>query len=193
VNEGRPHLSNESSGGDGVFAELLRLQTEFQARLAEETLTYLRRVQGASAPAAPGTVLVPHDAASLAVVSAPGSTVELHLEVENRQRVHCVVTPMLGPLVSGDGVTWIPAGEPVESSTLVPPGNVRTVELTVPIPAELPPATYRGALMLQGFGDGGVAVSVEVRDAKKPATRRPRKGTAGAPRPASARATRRKR
>jgi hypothetical protein len=184
MSEPGPHISNEHSGGGGMFAELLRLQTEFQARLAEETLTYLRRIQGASAPAAPGTVLVPHDEARIAAAGAPGSTVELRLEVENRQRVHCVVTPMLGPLVSADGVTWVPAGEPAQSSTLVPPGSVRTLQLAVPVPAELPPATYRGALLLQGFGDGGVAVSIEVPDGKPRAA--PRKASAARKKPAAA-------
>jgi hypothetical protein len=189
----RPHVSNENAGGGGVFSELLRLQTEFQARLAEETLTYLRRVQGASAPAAPGTVLVPHEETRLSAVGAPGSTVELRLEVENRQRVYCVVTPMLGPLVSADGVTWIPAGEPAQPSTLVPPGDVRTLELALPLPAALPPATYRGALLLQGFGDGGVAVSIDVTDGKPPAPARRKRTTARRTAPAGAKRGQRKR
>ena len=46
MNEGRPHISNESSGGAGVFAELLRLQTEFQARLAEFYTTLERHFEG---------------------------------------------------------------------------------------------------------------------------------------------------
>jgi hypothetical protein len=177
VSGDRPHVSNEDAGGGGVFSELLRLQTEFHARLAEETLTYLRRVQGAAAPAAPGTVLVPHGEATLNAAGAPGSTVELWLEVENRQRVHCVVTPMISPLVSAEGVTWVPAGEPSQPSTLVPPGQVRTLALVVPLPTELPPATYRGALLLQGFGDGGVAVAVEATAPPKPAAARKRSAT----------------
>jgi hypothetical protein len=180
VSEDRPHVSNENADGGGVFSELLRLQTEFQARLAEETLTYLRRVQGAAAPAAPGTVLVPHDEASLTAAGAPGSMIELRLEVENRQRVHCVVTPMISPLVSAEGVTWIPAGEPSQPSTLVPPGQVRTLALAVPLPAELPAATYRGALLLQGFGDGGVAVAVEATAPAKPAAARKRRAAPSA-------------
>src|SRR2546426_1122881 len=61
----RLHMSNEQGDGGGTFSELLRLQTEFQTRLAEETLNYLRRVQGAAAPASPGTVLVPQDGDAL--------------------------------------------------------------------------------------------------------------------------------
>ena len=157
-------VSNEESpGAGGVFSDLLRLQTEFQARLAEETLHYLRRLQGAAAPTAPGTVLVPAGDTQLTASGLPGASVTLTLEIENRQRVHCVVTPMLGPLVSADGVTWFPSADSSPASTLVAPNQVKTVELTVALPAEIPPGTYRGALVLQGFGDGGVPVAVEAR------------------------------
>ena len=149
-------------GVGGVFSDLLKLQTEFQARLAEETLTYLRRLQGAAAPASPGTVLVPEAGRQLSASGAPGTTVVLALEIENRQRVHTVVTPMLGPLVSAEGVTWFPAADPSPPSTLVAPGQVRELSLSVPLPAEIRPGTYRGALVLQGFGDGGVAVAIDV-------------------------------
>ena len=40
-----------------VMSRLHRGRRVLKARLAEETLTYLRRLQGAAAPAAPGTVL----------------------------------------------------------------------------------------------------------------------------------------
>lgn len=177
--------NDEARGVSGVFSDLLKLQTEFQARLAEETLTYLRRLQGAAAPASPGTVLVPEAGRQLTATGVPGATVELALEIENRQRVHTVVTPMLGPLVSADGVTWFPAAEPSPPSTLVAPGQVRELSLAVTLPAEIRPGTYRGALVLQGFGDGGVAVAIEV-----PAPARPK--PAAKPRAARARSPRKK-
>ena len=90
--------NDDGSGMAAVFSDLLKLQTEFQARLAEEALTSLRRLQGAAAPAAPGTVLVPDGGVQLTAAGAPGSSLTLSLEIENRQRVHTVVTPMLGPL-----------------------------------------------------------------------------------------------
>jgi hypothetical protein len=162
------HVSNEGDRGvTGAFSELLRLQTEFQARLAEETLHYLRRLQGAAAPAAPGTVLLPDDGTALGASGPPGSTVELRLELENRQRVHCVVTPMLGPLVSAEGVTWFPASDPTPPSTLLAPGDVRTLTLSVPLPADLPAGSYRGALVLQGFANGGVSVTIEASRPKE--------------------------
>ena len=93
-------VPNDPGEPKGPFAEFLRLQTEFYSRLAEETTRYFRRLQAAGAPAAPGTVLLPDGAVDLQTSGAPGASVELRLEVENRQRVHCTVMPLLSPLVS---------------------------------------------------------------------------------------------
>ena len=163
------HVSNDQPGGGSAFGELLRLQTEFQARLTEETLNYIRRLQGAAAPTAPGTVVVPQAESALAASGSPGSSVDLRLRIENRQRVYCVVTPMLSPLVSADGVTWFPDGDPSPPSTLLAPAQTRTLELRVSVPHELPPGSYRGVLLLHGFGDGAVSVTI---DAAEPAARR---------------------
>jgi hypothetical protein len=160
--------NDESKGAGGFFSDLLRLQTEFQARLTEETLTYLRRLQGAAAPAAPGTVLVPEDGVQVSATGLPGSSVTLALEIENRQRVHTVVTPMLGPLVNAEGITWFPTADPSPASTLVAPGQVRALSLNVSLPESIRPGTYRGALLLQGFGDGGVAIAIEVPAPEQP-------------------------
>ncbi len=165
----------------GPFGELLRLQSEFQARLADETLRYLRRLQGAFAPAAPGTVVVPDGDAALAATCEPGSQVVLRLEAENRQRVHSVVTPMLTPLVDRGGTTWFPAGDTAPASILLGPGEVGVVTVELAVPAALPPGTYRGALVLQGFREGGVPVAVEVTGGGAPAGRR---GRGARPRPA---------
>jgi hypothetical protein len=148
-----------SSGG---FADLFRLQADFQARMARETLHYLRRVQGALSPAAPGTVVAPDGETGLVGSAPPGGSVRLRLEIENRQRVHCVVTPMLAPLVEASGTTWFPSAEVSPAAPLVPPGEVATLTLLLPVPRELPTGTYRGALLLQGFRDGGILVTVNV-------------------------------
>jgi hypothetical protein len=164
----------------GPFGELLRLQSEFQARLADETMRYLRRLQGAFAPAAPGTVVVADGDGALTAVGVPGERVRLELEAENRQRVHSVVTPMLTPLVERGGTTWFPAGDTAPASMLLGPGEVGVVAVELAVPAELPPGTYRGALVLQGFREGGVPVAIEVpgpapraaRGRRRPAPRR---------------------
>jgi len=59
---GSTRVSNDSEGSSGPFSELLRLQSDFQARLTEETLRYLRRLQGTLGPTAPGTVVKPASA-----------------------------------------------------------------------------------------------------------------------------------
>ena len=153
--------NDPGEGASSAFADLLRLQTDFQARLAEETLRYLRRLQGAAAPAVPGTVLVPDGEVELRGAGVPGAAVVLRVEVENRQRVHCVVTPMLAPLVAASGVTWFPAAAPDPASTLLAPGESRELTIELPLPTELPSGVYRGALILQGFRNGGIPVAIE--------------------------------
>ncbi len=160
-------IASDSDGAaSGPFSELLRLQTDFYTRLADETLRYLRRLQGAAAPAVPGTVLKPAATLQLEAAGAPGSAVELQLEVENRQRVHSVVTPLLSPLVDTSGVTWFPAAEATPPALLLAPEEVAQLAIQLPIPANLPPGAYRGALLLQGFREGAVAVLVTVTSNK---------------------------
>jgi hypothetical protein len=148
--------------GEGPFAELVRMQAEFQTRLVEETTRYLRRLQGVFEPRAPGTVLQPGNDALVGGPAAVGETVELNVEVENRQRVHTMVTPTVTPLVEPDGTTFFPAAEFSPPSRLLAPQEVATLSLSFPLPAELVPGTYRGMLILQGFKDGGVPLAVEV-------------------------------
>jgi hypothetical protein len=166
----------------GPFAELLRLQADFHTRLTTETLRYLRLLQGAFAPAAPGTVVMPDAEGGLQTSGAAGTTVQLRLEVENRQRAHCVVTPVLAPLVNTSGATWFPAAEASPPSALLPPGGVTTLQIAVPLPPALPVGTYRGVLILQGFRNGGTSVVVTVSPAPSNGARRPRRPTARATR-----------
>jgi hypothetical protein len=155
-----PNEPDEEPGGP--FSQLLRLQTDFYTRLTEETLRYLRRLQGAAAPAVPGTVLMPGGEIELSASGSPDTSIELDLEVENRQRVHCVVTPMLSPMVGPTGVTWFPAAEATPPSLLLAPTEVATLLVKVPLPANIPPGAYHGALLLQGFREGTIAVTVTV-------------------------------
>ena len=156
-------IPNDPAGSPGnALSEFMRLQTEFQARLAEETIAYLRRIQGAAAPASPGTVVMPDGDETLKATATPGGSATLELEVENRQRVHCMVTPALGQLVAPSGVTWMPSVDASPPSLLVAPEQVVALSLAVAVPPELPPDTYRGMLVLQGFRQGGIPVAVAV-------------------------------
>ena len=155
--------NNPGPGGwSGPFADLLRMQTEFQARLGEETMRYLRRLQGALGPASPGTVLLADAASELKADGLPGGRAELQLELENLQRVHCVVTPQITPLVSEAGTTWFAAADLGGGFQILPPGDVRALALGLEIPADLPPDTYRGALVLVGFREGALPLTVRV-------------------------------
>lgn len=128
----------------------------------EETTRYLRRLQGVFEPRAPGTVLLPGAETLVSAPSAAGGTVELNVEVENRQRVHTMVTPSVTPLVESNGTTFFPAAEFSPPSRLLAPGEVTMLTLRIPLPAELTPGIYRGMLVLQGFREGGVPLAVEV-------------------------------
>jgi hypothetical protein len=157
-------ITNDAGAGgwSGPFADMLRLQTEFQARLGEETIRYLRRLQGALGPAAPGTIVLGEKGGDLSAQGAPGAAAELHVELENLQRVHCVLTAHLTPLVSEAGTTWFPASDVGAAFRILAPGAAETLTLQLQIPLALPPGTYRGALMLLGFREGALAVTVHV-------------------------------
>ena len=176
--------AGEKAGSGGPFAELFQLQAEFQARLAEEALRYLRRLQGTLGPAAPGTVVSPQPDLELTASAAPGGTAELRLEIENLQRVHCFVTPQLSPLVSASGTTWFPAADPAAASLLLPPGQVEPIVIAFPVPPALPAGRYCGALLLPGFRSGALAVVVRIASGRRAAarvSRRPRRRTSGRP------------
>lgn len=156
-------IPNEPDGPSGApFDQWVQLQADFQARLAEETLKYLRRLQHAASPSAPGTVVVPGEHAELRATASAGQRVRLTLEVENRQRVHCVVSPALTPLVATSGTTWFPAAEPSPPLALLASGAVEELSVDLAVPDKLTAGTYRGLLLLQGFSDSGVPVAVEV-------------------------------
>jgi hypothetical protein len=181
-------IPNEPANEPGsALGELLRLQTQFQARLAEETMSYLRRLQGAAAPAAPGTVLVPDPEATLAVEGRPGERAEFRFEVENRQRVHCMVRPMLGELVDATGVTWQPDAQADPPSRLVAPDETAELSIAVTLPRELPAGMYRGALVLLGFRNDALPVAISVGEAS--ATKRRPKASAAKRRPKGSAAT----
>ena len=151
-----------AEGHGGEFAELLRLQAEFQARMADETLRYLRRLQGLFAPRAPGTVLRTDESAPLQATGKPGDTVEIGLELENRQRVHCAATPAVTPLIERRGATWFASPDADPPTLLLAPEETRPLVLRFQLPEDLPAGTYLGALMLQGFDDKGVPIAFEV-------------------------------
>lgn len=153
--------SDETSPID-LSGALLRAQTEFHARLADETLRYLRDLQGMLGPAVPGTFIQPDPAATLRGDAVAGGLVELAVEVENTQAVHCVVTPALGPLTGPGAVTWFPELESSPRPALLPPGEVAKLKLRIPVPAKLPPGSYRGALFLQGISGKGIAVALGI-------------------------------
>jgi hypothetical protein len=166
-------ITNESGGNAAnVFSDLLRLQSEFHSRLAEETLRYFRRIQGSSVPAAPGTVMVPDGSVELTASGVAGGSVTLEIEIENLQRMHSIVTPALSPLVEQSGTTWLPECD-YSLPALIAPREVVSLKLQISIPERLPAGTYRGALFLQGFQHGAIPVAITVGVGAAPNASRP--------------------
>jgi len=158
--------SNDQSGGgvSGPINDLLRLQTDFQQRLANETLRYLRQLQGLVGPVVPGTMVLPDPGLELQGSARGGEVVTLEVAVENRQRVHCLVSPMLSPLVSDRGVTWFVEATVEPSSTLLAESETANLRISIPVPEASPPGCYRGALLLYGFEKGALPVRVTVAE-----------------------------
>jgi hypothetical protein len=154
----------------GPLYDLLRLQTDFQEKLAATTLAYLRQLQGLIGPVVPGTMVDTRGVEGLAAAGDPGTRVTLEVAVENRQRAHCLVTPMLSPLASKT-TTWLPRAD--APARLLAPDAVERIALSVKIPKEISPGLYRGELILYGLREGAVPVRIEVRQPPAPAPESP--------------------
>jgi hypothetical protein len=158
-------MPSNDPGGAGVSGpinDLLRLQTDFQQRLASETLRYLRQLQGLVGPVVPGTMVLPDPGLELQGSARGGEVVTLEVAIENRQRVHCLVSPMLSPLVSERGVTWFAEATVEPTSALLAESDTTIVRISVPVPEASPPGCYRGALLLHGFGKGALPVRITI-------------------------------
>jgi hypothetical protein len=176
------HISNENDeqkSESSGFARLLRLQSELQARLVEETMRYVQKLRGPLSPTAPGTVLRPRKEDLLHALGTIGSKACIELHLENRQRAHTMVMPLLSPLIGLDGTTWYPESHTSGGSTLLAPGEIATLALSLDIPAELPVGSYHGAVTLVGFRNSSLPLVVTVsagnaRQSRSRDTRGPR-------------------
>jgi hypothetical protein len=64
---------------------------------------------------------------------------------------------------------------------LLAPSESRELAIELPLPDELPTSLYRGALILQGFRDGGIPVAIEAEAPRAaPAKRRAARRTSRA-------------
>ena len=156
-------ISNDDGNNSrGPLENLLRLQTDFQHRLAEETLKYLRQLQGLVGPVVPGTVIAPNPREELRADGLPGSELSLEVSFKNRQRAHSMVTPMLSPMVSEKGVTWFPNANATPASLLLATNETGTITLNLVVPENVPQGCYRGALILYGFREGALPVRLDI-------------------------------
>ena len=156
-------MADDKNNPQGPCADWLRVQMNFQARLMDETLRYLRQLQGAVAPVTPGTVLLPERGTELKATTEPGAEFEVALEVHNQQRVHAVAAPVLDPLVSSSGTTWYPEATFTPGFALLAPEQSLKIVVRVSAPSLLPAGSYVGALSLRGFRHTAFRLTVDVK------------------------------
>ena len=162
----------------GPLSELLRLQSEFQARLADETLRYLRRLQGAFAPAAPGTVVRPDGDGELRAAGRPGPA----RDPPARGR-ESPARPLPGDAHADAARAHAPGRRGSRRPIRRPPPRcwrpARSARWrsSSSCRRSCPPDVYKGALVLQGFREGGVPVTIDASDgAPAPSDARPPRG-----------------
>lgn len=153
---------NGAKGPQNPFEEMLRLQSKFQQSLAQATMTYVRQLQGLVGPVTPGTLVQVTEGQGVAASVAPGSTVTFGISVENRQRVHTLVTPMLSPLVNDRGVTWFPEVTIEPSSKLLATDETAEFSFVLTAPRDAPVGVFRGACLIYGCADGVVPINVTI-------------------------------
>lgn len=144
------------------FEELLRLQSNFQQNLAQATTNYLRQLHGMIGPVVPGTMVDVVDGQGATATASPGRLARFGMEIENRQRVHTLVTPMLSPLVADSGTTWFPKVDISPTSQLLATDEKCTFDFTIQIPRGARVGVYRGACLLYGCAEGVVPVTVTI-------------------------------
>ena len=155
-------MGNGATGPQNPFEEMLRLQNKFQQSLAQATMTYVRQLQGLVGPVTPGTLVEVLEGQGVATRVAPGSTVTFEIAVENRQRVHTLVTPMLSPLVNDRGVTWFPEVMVEPASKLLATDEIADFSFVLTAPGDAPVGIFRGACLIYGCSDGVVPINVTI-------------------------------
>ncbi|MCV3273965.1 hypothetical protein [Roseobacter sinensis] len=185
-----PHDHGQGSTPSSPFEELMKLQSAFQQSLSQATMQYLRQLQGIVGPVTPGTVVQQVEGAGVALTLRPGGQAKASVNVENRQRVHSMVTPMITPLVSDTGATWFAQTAFTPPTALLATDEVMDFALVLDAPKDMPVGVYRGAVLIYGCSDG--VVPLEVTVAKQPATKRKATPAAAKPRAATRKAAAKK-
>lgn len=165
-----PHDHDHGSTPSSPFEELMKLQSAFQQSLSQATMQYLRQLQGIVGPVTPGTVVQQVEGAGVTLKLRPGGQAKASVNVENRQRVHSMVTPMITPLVSDTGATWFAQTAFTPPTALLATDEALEFALVLEAPKDMPVGVYRGAVLIYGCSDG--VVPLEVTVAKQPATKR---------------------
>ncbi|WP_299508039.1 hypothetical protein [uncultured Roseobacter sp.] len=175
-----PHDHDHGSAPPSPFEELMKLQSAFQQSLSQATMQYLRQLQGIVGPVTPGTVVQQVAGATIELKMRPGAQAKATVTVENRQRVHSMVTPMITPLVSDTGATWFAQTAFSPPTALLATDEVMEFALVLYAPAEMPVGVFRGAVLIYGCSDGVVPLEVTVTKTTRTAPAAKKKAPAAA-------------
>ncbi|MGC3939676.1 hypothetical protein ACOTTU_17870 [Roseobacter sp. EG26] len=176
-----PHDHDHGNIPSSPFEELVKLQSSFQQSLSQATMNYLRQLQGIVGPVTPGTVVQQVDGHTVELSMAPGGKSSAKINVENRQRVHSMITPMITPLVSDVGATWFAQTAFSPPTALLATDETLDFTLSLSAPKEMPLGVYRGAVLIYGCSEGVVPLEVTVA---APAARRTKAKATAAKAPA---------
>lgn len=163
------HSHGPSGQQSSAFEEMLKLQSSFQQSLTDATMNYLRQLQGLVGPVTPGTVVQRSEKVARSLTVAPGGRTSATIRVENRQRVHSMVTPMLTPLVSDSGTTWFVEAGFTPATALLASDEIGEFTLGLASPKDMPLGIYRGAVLIYGAADGVIPLEVKVARKRKTA------------------------
>ncbi len=168
-----PHDHDHGNTPSSPFEELMKLQSAFQQSLSQATMQYLRQLQGIVGPVTPGTVVQQVEGSTIDLKLKPGGQAKATVNVENRQRVHSMVTPMITPLVSDTGATWFAQAGFTPPTALLATDEVLEFALVLEGPKDMPLGVYRGAVLIYGCSEGVVPLEVTVAKSSRaaPATK----------------------
>ncbi len=98
---------------------------------------------------------------TVVVTAEPGTWTLVSVRVTNRQAASTSIAIEPSPLRTDDGVEWFPEVAARSGST-VRAFEERTVQITLIVPHDLPPGTYRGSIVVLGLTGDDPDLVVEV-------------------------------
>lgn len=124
-----------------------------------DVAAWLRELVWLLGPVAPPIGI--RSASDVSVTAEAGTVAVAEVQLSNRQGAATSITIEPGPLRTDAGVEWFPQVV-ARSGRLVRAHEECTVTISLDVPHDLPPATYRGSLVVLGMIGSGPDLVVHV-------------------------------